>query len=300
MKAALTLVDRMLQIILRDQVAGLASGGIVHEGQVSFDPPVPPVPPSTPPQLSVYLVDIRENIKFRSNERVERSVGPAVVSRRAPYRLDCHYLISASTGSTDPEPPFQHTLLYEATEALVRSQPLVPARILAGYSDLLDWPESSRDTEIPMMVNPHEGFAKLAEFWGTMTGEYPWRPVVYVIVTIPVEYADAAAVAMVRHRTTIYRTGAQETARVEIGGTVLDRPEQAGPSTPQPQPVGRARVFALDSQSAVVATTICDDEGRFVLQLPSDAADLYAAAFGLGTTERLPISGTNEYTLHFP
>lgn len=298
MKAMLTLVDRMLQIILRDQVAGLASGGIVHEGQVSFDPPVPP---STPPQLSVYLVDIRENVKLRSNERVERSVGGAVVSRRAPYRIDCHYLISASAASTDPEPPFQHTLLYEATEALVRSQPLVPARILAGYSDLLDWPESSRDTEIPMTVNPHEGFAKLAEFWGTMTGDHPWRPVVYVIVTIPVEYADAAAVAMVRHRTTVYRTGVQENARVEIGGIVLDRPEQAvtSPPQPQPQPVGRARVFVLDSNHAVIATTICDDEGRFVLQLPINATDLYAAAFGLGTTAPFPIASTHEYKLHF-
>jgi hypothetical protein len=44
---------------------------------------------------------------------------------------------------------------------------------------------------------------------------------------------------------------------------------------------------------------MCDDEGRFVLQLPSGAKNLYAAAFGLGTTEQLLISGTNEYTLRF-
>jgi hypothetical protein len=293
-KAVLTLVGRMLQVVLREQVAGLASGGTVHDDQVSFGPPLQS---TNPPQLSVYLVDLRENIKLGSQERAERSAEGAVVSRRAPYRMDCHYLISASAISSGAVPLHQHTLLYEATEALVRSQPLVPARILAGYAELLEWPESSRDTEIPMSVNPHEGFAKLAEFWGTIPNEHPWRPVVYVIVTIPVEHEDTAGIAMVRHRTTIYRTGARETARVEIGGIVFDRPNQAGVLTPRP--ADRARVFAVDAQSAVVATTLCDHEGRFVLQLPTEAKKLYAAAFGLGTTELLLISGAKEYTLNF-
>jgi hypothetical protein len=209
--------------------------------------------------------------------------------------LDCHYLITAFAPANDqadpPDPPSAHTLLYEATGALARSQPLTPAKVYPpGSAGLDEWPLEYREVELPMIVNPHEGFPKLAEFWGTLEGVHPWQPAVYVVVTIPVDRCDGALVEMVRRRTTTYRNGAAAEVFVEIGGVVLDRAQQ---------PVARAWVIAEDSQGELARST-SDDAGKFILQLPAAATHLRAAAFGLGTTARLPITAsTSEFTLRF-
>jgi len=301
----LALVDSMLKVVLEDGVPSLASTGTLGSDQVFFDPPDAGQATGTRPRLSVYLVDVRENVKYRSNERHETRVGGTVVSRRAPYRLDCHYLISAFAGTTTGHPPLQHDLLYETTRALVRSQPLVPARVLAGHAELGDWPPDQQDAELPLTVNPPEGFLKLAEFWGTMPQKHPWRPVVHAVVTVPVDYADATPVGVVHHAVTVYTAAADADSvgsgppepRGHLGGTVVDRNGNA---------VGRARVFAVDGNGQVVARTNCDDDGHFVLDLPATAVDVYAAAFGYGTTPALTIPVTSaasadasEYILRF-
>jgi len=238
--------------------------------------------------LSLYLVDVRENVKLRSNERQQTTSAGTVVSRRAPYRLDCHYLISAFTNSQTGIPPLQHDVLYETTEALVRAQPLVPSRVLAGHSQLLGWPAEQRDVELPLTVNPPEGFPKLAEFWGTIGQLHPWRPVVYAIVTIPVEHATSSPVHAVHHAVTVYSAGADARGvgsgpserRARVGGTVIDKDRNA---------VGRARVFARAANGQVLARTTCTDDGRFIIDLPEGAIDVYAAAFGYGTTPPLAV-----------
>jgi hypothetical protein len=273
----------------------LSSGaGAVTADQVFFEPPDGNAFTGAARRLSVYLADIRENVKLRSHERTERVVNGATESRKMPYRLDCHYLISPYTPSIGGQVPLHHRLLYEATAALVHSQPLVPAAILAGHPDLLDWDELYRDTELPMTVNPPEGFPKLAEFWGTLGGNHPWRPAVHVIVTIPVEYVATAASGIVQHTLTVYRAGADASEeRAEIGGIVLDNLNN---------PAARAQVFALDAQG-VAARTMCDDDGRFVFELPSQVTQIYAAAFGLGTTPAISLAdfvGAGKYVLRFP
>ena len=71
----LTLVDRMLQVILLDNVKGLSSGaGAVTADQVFFEPPDGNAFTGAARRLSVYLADIRENVKLRSHERTERVV----------------------------------------------------------------------------------------------------------------------------------------------------------------------------------------------------------------------------------
>jgi hypothetical protein len=291
----LTLVDRMLQVILLNNVAALASStGAVTLDQVFFEPPDGTLFGGVARRLSVYLADVRENVKLRSNERTERSVAGTIVSRKMPYRLDCHYLISSYTPSSGGQVPLHHDLLYQVTAALIRSQPLVPAKILAGDPELLNWSEPYRDTELPMTINPPEGFPKLAEYWGTMAGSHPWRPVVHAIITIPVEHVESGPIGTVHHTITIYRPGAETSDdRADIGGTVLDA---AG------HPVGRAQVFALDAQG-VVARTTCDDDGRFIVALPPQVTQIYAAAFGLGTTPQVLVADFVEpgrYVLQFP
>jgi len=289
----LTLVERMLQVILLDNVPALVSGpaGIATD-QVSFDAPDAALFTGTTRRLSLYLVDIRENVKLRSNERTHQPAPSGIVSRRMPYRLDCHYLIAAYSPTTSGLTQLHHTLLYQATAALIHSLPLVPARVLAGHPELANWTVPDRETELPMTVNPPEGFAKLAEFWGTLPGSHSWRPAVHVVVTIPVEYPDSDPSGTVRHAITVYRTGTATEGRAEMGGTVLDK---AG------NPVGRANVFALDALG-IVARTASDDDGRFVFALPPQATQIYAAAFGLGTTATESLSdfvALRNYTLRF-
>jgi hypothetical protein len=289
----LTLVDRMLQVILLTNVPDLSSGpGGIATDQVSFDAPDSTLFTGPTRRLSLYLVDIRENVKLRSNERPTQPGPLGTIPRRMPYRLDCHYLIAAHTPTSAGQPQLHHTLLYQATAALINSLPLVPGRILAGDPELANWTAPYRESELPMIVNPSEGFAKLAEFWGTLPGSHPWRPAVHVVVTIPVEYPDSAPTGTVRHAITVYRPGIGTEERAEIGGTVLDK---AG------NPAGRANVFALDA-AGIVARTATDDDGRFIFALPAQATQIYAAAFGLGTTATELLSDfvtLRNYTLRF-
>jgi hypothetical protein len=272
---------------------------------VFFDPPETSTG-ATVPRLSVYLADVRENVKLRANERQQTTADGTIRSRRPPYRLDCHYLISAFAGTQSGSPPLQHDMLYETTEALVRAQPLVPARALAGHGQLLNWPPEQRDIELPLTVNPPEGFPKLAEFWGTMPHRHPWRPVVHAIVTIPIELNASAAVGVVHQPVTVYSAGADARVagsgpserRALLGGTVIDK---------NGAPVGRARVFGADAVGQVLARTTCADDGRFVIDLPLAADRIYAAAFGYGTTPPFTVPLTmaapkeaREINLQFP
>ncbi|MBK9052308.1 MAG: hypothetical protein IPL78_15805 [Chloroflexi bacterium] len=64
---------------------------------------------------------------------------------------------------------------------------------------------------------PGEGFAKLAEFWGTMGISQRWKPGIHLIVTIPVLLLTEFAGPMVTTRITEYRrTGQPETADIWI------------------------------------------------------------------------------------
>lgn len=303
----LSALDKLLRRVLVDGVATLGSSSLVSEDQVFFVPPdaawrTATLAPGYSARLSVHLVDVRENVRLRSNERIERQVGTTVVARRMPYRMDCHYLISAlanTAAGPPPPPPNQHTLLYEVTEALVRSQPLVPAKVYPpGSTELNDWAADFRDVELPMIVNPHEGFPKLAEFWGTLKDEHPWQPVVYVVVTIPVTHEERGLGELVRRRTTIYSPGVSTETFVEIGGVVRNRALE---------PVGRALVIAgsvAGANRVELARTSSDDEGTFILKLPSAATHIWAAAFGVGITPPLDVAttgatATTEFTLDF-
>ena len=70
---------------------------------------------------------------------------------------------------------------------LFRHASFNPSRVYpAGSAALNAWPEPFRDVELPAMVLPVEGFNKLAEFWSGMGEGALWKPVLYLIVTLPV------------------------------------------------------------------------------------------------------------------
>jgi hypothetical protein len=290
-------VDETLRTLFAKHVALLAAGGPVTDDQIGFAPPdaqwrghVHGL--GTDRALNVFLVDLRDNRRLRSSERVASVNNGDVVVARAPARVDCHYLISAWSNETDGEgnTADQHELLHEVLTALVNAQPLVPSAVFAPASVPTGFPDVLADAELPTVIAPEDGFPKLAEFWGTMGERIAWRPAVWLVVTVPVLYDTHVAGPMVTTTLSAYRPGAEEL--INLGGQVL-----AGTD---PVPGAAVRLLAEPGGVRVQATT-ADDDGRFRFTgVRAGPYRLRAGAQGLGSDDR-PIdvpSTTGEYDLH--
>ncbi|MFC1475875.1 Pvc16 family protein [Candidatus Zixiibacteriota bacterium] len=272
----LTHLDNLIRQLLLAEVAELT-----HETQVRFQPPdddwrsVVANPEGESPEIAVnvYLADLRENRKLRSNARensYENKTGN-ILAEPAPARLDCHYLISVWSPAARPqfEPTLEeHALLYKITEVLMRQGPFNPSRIYpAGSAALNAWPEPFRDVELPAVVAPAEGFNKLAEFWSGMGTNSRWKPALYLIVTLPVALVTEVAGPMVTTRITEYRMlGTSATAEVfcEIGGRVLDTTHPLPNGDPAPV-VGAWVQLQTEDGAPLQTTTTTEKEpaGRF-------------------------------------
>ena len=176
--------------------------------------------------LNVYLVDLREHRKLRSIERARTQVGDALIDLPAPMYMDCHYLISAwSTNSTPADKTSEElAVLYQASAVLANNPVIDPHQVFGAM--VPEWfPPEQLDVDWPITLLPPDGFPKMAEFWGTMGADFRWKPVVYMIVTIPVELITVVSGPMVTTLITDYRqTDSPESKEIlfQIGGTVWD------------------------------------------------------------------------------
>ena len=310
----LSLLDKLLQQILMDGVTGLQevkpgqAPSSVIDDQVGFQPPDDQwrkaVNNLQRNALNVYLVDLRENRKLRSNERIKSSQNGVVYQEPAPTRLNCHYLISAWSHtiiSPQTAPTLdEHVLLYQAVAALLQA-PLKPSLVYPANSAPLNaWPLRFRDVDLPTVIAPPEGFLKLAEFWGTMGEQHPWKPVIEVIVTLPVELLTEMEGYMVTTGITEYRqTDKPDTAEVwiQIGGHVFKKSGAANVEIPDAW-VGLETVGGEPLHS-----TKTNALGRYTFsKLQSGQYKLKARATGFPEKER-PIdvpSPTGEYDVTFP
>ncbi len=303
-------VDRMLRQVLLDGVPALrpAANTLATADQIRFQAPDDAwnddrrniLVDNTPVNvLDVYLIDVREARKLRSNERfADRSNGVAV-SELAPFRVDCHYLVTAwsPVEQTPPLEPMldEHALLAETLAALAQRRPLVPAQVLRT-ADLANLPESLRDESLPMQVAPADGFPHLGEFWTSMGRRGGrWRPGAYVVVTVPLPL-DAtvlgppvtAAIADVA-----VEAGAAERLGV-IGGTALD--VRGGGARPLP-----GADVTLEYASGSVFRTIADDDGRFRFSaLAPGAYTLHGHAAGLATATAPVVVPSSSGTYDLP
>lgn len=307
----LDLLDNLIRKLLMDGVAGLRDvpqtrpPAPVTEDQVSFGAPDgawrTQVKNNQRNTLNVYLLDLRENRKLRSNERVRTVESGAVTQEPAPTRLDCHYLITAWSPVQHITPQIdstldEHALLYQTAAVLFRNAPLNASRVYpAGSAPLAAWGRF-RDVDLPAVVAPPEGFNKISEFWTNMGSDAPWKPSLYLVVTLPIELVAEAAGPMVTTRVTEYRaSGRAETAEVwiQIGGRV---------TTPAGQPVQGAWVQLETLAGVPVRTTNTNELGRFHMgDLRADRYRLRARATGLGERARevnVP-SNSGEYDLRF-
>jgi len=213
--------------------------------------------------LNVYLFDLRENRKLRSNERIRTISSGIVTEEPAPTRLDCHYLISAwSPAAVTPatEPTLdEHALLYAVARVLVRLGQFNPSQIYsAGSAELSAWPIAFQNSDLPMAIVPADGFNKLAEFWSGMGEGSVWKPALYLIVTIPIGLAQAVSGPMVTTTITSHRvTGTSaEDILMQIGGHVFSRPVPLATGVANVTAInvgGNARVLTVDNAAPFAA-----------------------------------------------
>ena len=118
-----------------------------------------------------------------------------VNERQSPTMINCHYLITAwSPSSETPQVEAtieEHELLYKAISALVNHNTIVPRKIYYPNPLPAGFPLAFADMEIPAILLPPEGFDKISEFYTTMGLQ--WKPMIYLIVTLPVVRQDIIA-----------------------------------------------------------------------------------------------------------
>lgn len=281
--------------------------GITTAAQVRFQPPdeawrtyVKTLTVGVNPAmaLNVYLVDLRENRKLRSNERERMVVDGEVLELASPRRVDCHYLISAwSPADNTPalEPTLdEHALLYAVSRVLSDRDPLVPADIFSPAPP----PALLAGEALPTVMLPPEAFVKLAEFWGTMGEQHRWRPCIYLIVTIPIRAVATVAgplVTTVLAESRIGGVAATAAALAVIGGTVW----RAGTVPPKGVPDAWVELLITPTERLQLART--DAEGHFSFPfVPPGDYRLRASSTTLGPSPLRSIdvpSPTGEYDL---
>lgn len=295
-------VDATLEELLLRRVKRLGPGA--SSAQVGFQPPESTwaANAGTALAVNVYLVDLRENRRLRSNERSPRPVNGTVVDELAPMRVDRHYLISAWSSDThlSERARTEHELLWDVVAVFANTPVLIPRLVYAPGGLPTHFPRALADEAMPVTVVPPDGFPKLAEFWGTMPGAtHPWKPVVHLIVTAPVFLHGTVAGAEVTTVTTEYSVngdaGSAE-ALVQIGGVVLDRKSN-------PIEVANAWVELVDSGGRRRGTTRTNKRGEFVFaDVPPGSYKLRTRALGRQSLTK-PIvvpSPTGRYDLAFP
>jgi hypothetical protein len=299
---------RLLDVLIRDLLVGELVA-LTTDAQVRFQPPDSTLRTDVvnlnQMTLDVYLVDLRENRKLRSNERAREVTSGTVFTATAPDRLDCHYLLSAwSPAQPAPgiEPTLdEHALLYEAAAALINNAPFNPSRIYASApASLAAWPADTQGADLPTAVVPADGFGKLSEFWTTMGSDMRWKPCLYLIVTIPVVLVREVAGPMVTTLMTDYRqAGIPDSAEawITIGGEV--RSTTPGGTVLLPE----AWVQLETLGGTTLRRERSSDAGRFTFdRLRPGQYRLRAVATGVGSMNRVVDvpTETGEYDLTFP
>jgi len=295
-------VDNLLRRLFIDQVPSITS-----ETQVRFQPPdqewrtvVSNL--GVRNALNVYLVELRENRALRTNERVRELDDGVMRNIPGSSRVDCHYLITAwSPATVTPavEPTAdEHALLYDVIAVLMNHTSLVPREVYAPNPLPAGFPLLIADSELPATLLPVEGFPKYAEFWGTMGNIHPWKPAVYLVVTIPVALKSERDDSLVT--TSIANAADEGAATIHIGGTVFDA--SVNPATPIA--AAWVRLYAVQPTGIKsLQTTEANVAGRFMFKnLTPGKYRLRVSVVGLGEKLRdvdVP-SPTGEYNVQFP
>lgn len=301
-------LDALLHRLFRNTIAELTA-----DAQVRFQPPdedwrslVPTITDGSgnpANSLNVYLADLRENRKLRTNERERIVVGQDILEGPPPRRVDCHYLISAwspvsVTVGIDPTLD-EHGLLAEAARVLGTHDELDPVAIFGMSNPPAPPPPAIVDERFPLTLLPVEGFPKYAEFWGTMGDKNRWKPCVYAVVTVALKEAPVRSGPMVTTAmmdTLITDQPATADTLMQIGGTVRASSAANAPVVPG------AWVDLRTGAGVRRQLVRTDSDGRFLLvQVAAGSYQIRISATGLGSVVA-PIdvpAPSGSYDLHF-
>lgn len=303
-------VNEILRDLIQSRLPGLAG-----PSQVAFAPPnddwSQSVMTGGEERVNLYLYEIRENLKLRSNERTRVPENGWYREIREAARIDCHYLVTAWSPATftPPVEPTrdEHVLLYSVLDLLMRNRPLVPALVyrpgmtIPSSRTLNSVPAALRDDLLPLDAALPEGLRDQGDFWGTM--KVIWRPSIELVVTVPILLEqDEIETPMVTTLIGDYLQGQNDMTTEEllsIGGQVL----AGNPAASVGGAWVQIRGMAPPEIQAVNTRTIAQQDGRFVFSnLRAGQYHLRAVAAGVGDIGRdveLP-SITGEYDLRFP
>ena len=302
-------LDRILRDLIQSRVPALAG-----PTQVGFEPPDDQwrlaAQGAGEERLNIYLYEIREDLKYRSNERVRDYSNGWVRQSRAPERIDCHYLVTAWSPITFSLPAAEptrdeHRLLYSVLAVLMASRPLVPAVVygpgivIPSGDTLASVPVEIQQDQLPLETALSDQIRDLGDFWASMKGV--WRPTVGITVTIPVipGYPDVEGppVTTLSSESRQWLDPATSEAWLTIGGRVLH-----GSNVP----VAGAWVHIQGLSADVLAVNrrvLSRADGTFVFErLRPGQYHLRTVAPGFGDIGRdtdTP-SPTGEYDLRFP
>ena len=132
------------------------------------------------PAVNIYLAEVRE-------DREQRSTAANNLGDPEPFRVDCHYLVSAWVPSSDPTvgtPTIvEDWLLGECLRILADEAPINASRIYAPAAPPVD--PSLVDNDLRTEIAPPEGYANLGDFWTGLGQGNIWHPAAHLTVTLP-------------------------------------------------------------------------------------------------------------------
>jgi hypothetical protein len=300
-------LDDILTDLIQSRVPALA--GLT---QVGFDPPNADwrsaVVTTGEERTNLYLYDVRENLKLRSNERIRTVRNGILFERPSPSLMNCMYLITAWSPAnvappvTDPTPD-EHRLLALIATLFLRRRSLVvrsvyePGFTIPSGRTLASYRPELQEEELPLDVAQPDGSQGLLDFWTTMGSV--WRPALRVTVTLPLfpDDPDIESPLVTTLGANYRQTGmpATEESYFSVGGTILVDSTS--------EPVGgasvRLRGLAPAAVQAIILRLTTRADGRFVYsRIPAGAYRIEAVAGALSAVRDVDIpTETGEYDL---
>jgi hypothetical protein len=168
-------LDKTLAALLERELPAPLAGQLA----LSFLAPGADFPPSsvTPPALSLFLYDLRQDRTTRTGDwEVERDGDGAPTGRRPPpARVECGYLITAWPSSTSTDPARDdHRLLGEVLRILLR-HPRLPADVLQGVL-------AGTDLPLPALAVEPGRLQQVSDVWQATGG----RPKLAIACTVTI------------------------------------------------------------------------------------------------------------------
>ena len=233
-------LDETLRAALHDP-AQMTMFPELAAADIAFDRPTDPYAPLRT-TLNLFLYELRENTELRINDPEVAIVNGKAVTRPAPMRLYCSYLVTAWPIGGPEQPLQEHRLLTQALRVLSR-YPTLPPSFLHG--SLI-----GQAPPLPMVTLHPDSLKAMSEFWTSLGNRMRASLTVTVTISVPV-FADVTDFVVTTHRTN-YAPGAQAPEPLlQVGGRVIDDATA--------QTIGGAMVDLVDTGQRVTSA----DDGTF-------------------------------------